>query len=81
MNDAIPTENTTSAGTVQPAPFNRYLVHDGTDAGAAFRAGLEITGICVVSIAIILALYYAGLKALVALFPPKAGSEDEVEED
>jgi hypothetical protein len=75
------TESNPQDGAVQTVPVNRYLRHDGTDASAAFRAGLEISGICVVGIAIILTLYYAGLRVLVALFPPKQTSEPTANDD
>ena len=79
MNDM--TESQPQTVAVQGIPANRYLRHDGSDAGAAFRAGLEISGICVVGIAIILTLYYAGLRILVALFPPKPAAEASQDDD
>jgi len=60
-----------------PPAAHRYLRHDGIDAGAALRAGLEITGICIVAIAVILTVYYAGLRLLVAAFPARRGTETE----
>lgn len=66
-------ENTTQT---QPAKINKFMVHDGTDPNAALKAGLEITGICVIGIAIILTLYYTSLRILTACFPPKAESAE-----
>ncbi|MFO7535110.1 MAG: hypothetical protein R6X19_05415 [Kiritimatiellia bacterium] len=65
---------------VQAAP-NRFIVRDGADASSALRGGLEITAICVVSLAVILTLYYASLKLLVALFPPKAETAPSANDD
>ena len=71
----VPPALETASVAVPPPAVNRYLRHDGTDAGATLRASLEITGICVVAIAVILFLYYAGLRLLVALFPPHSETE------
>jgi hypothetical protein len=69
-------------GTVaQPPTPNRYLQHDGTDASAAIKAGLEITGICIVGLAIILTLFYTSLRLLSAFFPPKAEGAAEADDD
>ena len=65
----------------QAASPNRFLKHDGTDAKAAMRAGLEISGICIVGITIILTLYYVSLRLLTVLFPPKADGESSSEEN
>jgi hypothetical protein len=64
--------------TVQasPSPVNQYIRHDGTDAGAAFRAGLDITGICIVGIALILTIYYITLKLMSGMFKPSQVPED-----
>ncbi len=50
---------------------NKYLAHDGRDPGAAMKDGLEITGICVIGLAVILTLYYTSLRILTACFPSK----------
>jgi hypothetical protein len=74
-------ESQTQTVAVQEVPVNRFLKHDGTDAGAALRAGLEISGICVVGLAIVLTIYYVGLRILVVLFPPKPEAKATVEDD
>jgi hypothetical protein len=79
MNDM--TSNPTQTDAVQTVPVNRFIKQDGTDAGGAFRAGLEISGICVVGIAIILTIYYVSLRILVALFPPKPATEATPDDD
>ncbi len=73
MNDN--TDQPSQPVAVQGVPANRFLKHDGTEPGAAFRAGLEISGICVIGIAIVLTIYYTGLRLLVALFPPKPDAD------
>lgn len=65
------TVQTTSAGV------NRFIALDGQDPAAALKAGLEITGICVVGIAIILTVYYVSLRILSACFPPKPETHKE----
>jgi hypothetical protein len=59
-----------------PAAVNQYIRHDGTDPGAAFRAGLDITGICIVGIAVILTIYYITLKFMSGMFKPAEEAQD-----
>lgn len=56
---------------------NRFIALDGHDPTAAMRAGLEITGVCVIGIAVILTLYYCSLRILSACFPPKSEKAEE----
>jgi hypothetical protein len=56
---------------------NRFIALDGSDPAAALKAGLEITGICVVGIAVILTIYYTSLRILSACFPPKPETPEE----
>lgn len=57
-------------GVQATVSVNRYVRLDGTDAWAAFKAGLEISGICVVGILVLLTIYYGSLKLMAGMFKP-----------
>lgn len=76
MNETNATLPVSAApGHAARTEINRYAPLDGNDPGAALRAGLEITGICIAGIAVILTIYYFSLRLLAAAFPPKPADE------
>jgi hypothetical protein len=82
MNDPVnPDTAPVPAAETQTAVPNRFVALDGRDAKAALKAGLEITAICIVGIAIILTVYYASLRLLAAAFPPKPESGPGTDDD
>jgi len=49
------------------ASSKRFLRHDGSDPATAFKAGVELSVICLVGLLILLTVYYVALRALLAL--------------